>query len=96
MDVVLVSQDYPPFIYGGIGTFTHDLAEGLSRKGINVHVITGIPKSLKSIGDYAFQQSVENGVNVFRLPYPSFPPRQSVFQLWNYKKISKIIQSIRC
>ena len=94
MDVTLISQDYPPFIYGGIGTFSHDLAEALSRKGINVNVITGIPKSLKYKVDFAVQRTVENGVNVFRLPYPCVPPRHSVFQLWNFKKISKIIQNI--
>jgi glycosyltransferase involved in cell wall biosynthesis len=94
MEVALINNDYPPFIFGGIGTFTHELAIGLSRKGVKVHVITGYPEPINSIGSFGFQRNAEDGINILRLPYPSIPPRHTVFQLWNLKKIMKIIQGL--
>jgi glycosyltransferase involved in cell wall biosynthesis len=38
--ICLVSQEYPPEAYGGIGRFTHDMAAGLAEIGHEVHVIT--------------------------------------------------------
>lgn len=94
MEVVLINNDYPPFIFGGIGTFVHELAKGLSRKGIKVHVITGYHEPIRSFGSFGFQRYTEGEVDVFRFPYPSVPPRQTVFQVWNLKKIMKAIQNL--
>jgi len=94
MEVVLINNDYPPFIFGGIGTFMHELAKGLLRKGIKVHVITGYPEPINSLGSFGFKRSLEDDIDVQRLPYPSIPPRHTVFQLWNFKKIMKIIQNL--
>jgi glycosyltransferase involved in cell wall biosynthesis len=94
MEVALINSDYPPYIFGGIGTFTHELAKGLTRKGVKVHVITGYPEPINSFGSFKFQRSTEDGIDILRLPYPSIPPRHTVFQVWNLKKIIKIIQSL--
>ncbi|GIW86299.1 MAG: hypothetical protein KatS3mg108_0623 [Isosphaeraceae bacterium] len=37
--ICLVSQEYPPGNYGGIGRFTHDMAVGLAELGHEVHVV---------------------------------------------------------
>lgn len=94
MKVALINNDYPPYIFGGIGTFTHELAKGLSRKGVKVCVITGYPEPISTIGSFGFQRSVEDGIDVMRFPYPSIPPRQSIFQIWNFKKIVEIIRNL--
>ncbi|MCW4025663.1 MAG: glycosyltransferase family 4 protein [Candidatus Bathyarchaeota archaeon] len=94
MDIALITHDYPPIIFGGIGNFAFELAKGLSHRGVNVHVITGHPEDISSIGTTRFQRVMENAVDVIRLPYPSIPPRHTIFQAWNFKRISKIIQSL--
>jgi len=94
MEVVLINHDYPPFIFGGVGTFMHELAKGLSRKGVKVHVITGYHEPISSIGNFGFQRNTEGEIDVLRFSYPSIPPRHTVFQVWNLKKILKIIQSL--
>jgi glycogen synthase len=38
--ICLLSQDYPPRPYGGIGKWTSELAAGLAEEGTDVHVIT--------------------------------------------------------
>jgi glycosyltransferase involved in cell wall biosynthesis len=93
MEVIIIGHDYPPYLFGGIGTFVHDLAKGLSRRGVKVHVITGYNEPLRSTGNFGFQRSTDGKVDVLRFPYPSIPPNQTVFQLWNLKKMMKIIQN---
>lgn len=86
MHVVLLSHEYPPFIYGGVGTFVKNLAKGLHRKGVKITVISGYPVPL---GDANCIESKENnsGINVVRFPYFNIPPRQTIFQLLNLKKL---------
>ncbi|WP_167136721.1 glycosyltransferase [Diaminobutyricimonas sp. TR449] len=43
LNVVLLSQDYPPGTAGGVATFTRDLAKSLSSLGHDVHVVTRSP-----------------------------------------------------
>jgi predicted glycosyltransferase len=45
MRIVLLSHEYPPYIFGGIGTFMRNLARDLSRCGVEVTVISGYPAS---------------------------------------------------
>jgi len=94
MEIVLMNHDYPPYIFGGIGTFMQELAKGLSRKGVKVHVITGYNEPIHSIGNYGFQRTTEGEIDVLRFPYPSIPPRHTIFQIWNLKKIMMALQSL--
>ncbi|MGA2767340.1 MAG: glycosyltransferase family 4 protein [Candidatus Bathyarchaeia archaeon] len=94
MEVVLLNHDYPPFIFGGVGTFVHELAKGLSRNGVKVHVITGYNEDISSMGSFGFQRSTEDDIDVLRFSYPNIPPRHTVFQVWNIKKILKVIRDL--
>jgi len=92
MKVALINHDYPPHIFGGIGNFTFELAKGLSRQGVKVYVITGYSQSFLTLNKYNIKWTVEDGVEVFRFPLPSIPPRHTVFQVCNLKKILKTIK----
>lgn len=86
--MVLLTHEYPPFIFGGVGSFAKELAMGLTRLGANVTVVSGFPvldprkKSTKA---------VENGITVYRLPYPNIQPRHTMFQLTNLQRLASII-----
>lgn len=41
MRVAIITSDYPPYNFGGIGEFCKNLAEALARQGVDVVVITG-------------------------------------------------------
>jgi glycosyltransferase involved in cell wall biosynthesis len=94
MEVVLLNHDYPPYIFGGVGTFMHELAKGLAQKGLKVHVITGHNVPISSISHFCFQRKTEDSIDVQRFPYPNIIPRHTVFQVWNLKKISESIQNL--
>ena len=94
MEVVLINHDYPPYIFGGVGTFMHELAKGLVRKGVKVHVISGRNVPLSSLCHFRFERRTEDLVDVQRFPYPNIVPRHTVFQLWNLKNLAESIQRL--
>lgn len=60
LKVALLSFEYPPETgFGGIGTYTYNLALGLKTLGADVHVIAGAIKP-------KFQTSIEDGIPVTR------------------------------
>jgi glycosyltransferase involved in cell wall biosynthesis len=87
MHVVLLSHEYPPFLFGGIGTSTRDLAQGLSRKGVKITIISGYPVSFPAIKNDCVREQDENGISILRFSYPNIPPRHTIFQLANSKNI---------
>ncbi|MGL4421484.1 MAG: glycosyltransferase family 4 protein, partial [Gemmataceae bacterium] len=60
MTVVFISQEFPPENIGGVGRFTHELAEGMAAAGHEIHVVT--KTSLHPRVD------LEQGVWVHRIP----------------------------
>lgn len=84
MKVALISHEFPPFIFGGIGSHCYNLACSLSKKGINTTVFTGKSKKITI-------EKLNNTLHVIRLPYFNFPPRVLWFQLQNYKVLSKLL-----
>jgi len=75
--VLILSHEYPPYLFGGVGVFTKGLAEHLSRQGYRIYVIAG--RSSKGFG-------VEKGIslNVLRVYFPDVPIRS----IW-YSVLSK-------
>jgi len=94
MHVALLSHEYPPFIYGGIGTFVQNLAQGLSKKGVKTTVVSGYPVPSKQFSRITLEEEKNAGVKVLRFPYLNIPPRHTFFQLFNLSKIRETIQSI--
>jgi hypothetical protein len=63
--VCLISREYPPETsWGGIGTYTHRLARGLTAAGVTVHVVC---QGLVADRDYE-----DEGVYVHRVSHKSF------------------------
>ena len=71
MKILYICNEYPPYIHGGIGSFTRDIAEGLSSNGQDVTVW-----GLYSTAETLIKETL-NGVNVYRNPYK---PIKSRFQ----------------
>jgi glycogen synthase len=87
MHVVLLSHEYPPFVFGGIGSFVESLALGLSKLGVKVTVMTGRPTFSPSINSVDFISFEKTQVELARFKYPDFPPRHVSFQLFNMKRL---------
>jgi len=82
MRVAIITHEFPPFIFGGIGVFTQNLAEALTKQGLDVLVIAGSPDKLP-------KRKIMGGMEVVSVPRGSFPPRHLWFQLRNIDTIRR-------
>jgi glycogen(starch) synthase len=70
--VLILSWEYPPVMYGGLGRHVHALAEALARAGHDITVVT------QHAPDAAYDEIV-NGVRVVRAPTdPPLVPRDDL------------------
>jgi glycosyltransferase involved in cell wall biosynthesis len=94
MRVVLLSHEYPPFLFGGVGTFVKDLAHGLEQLGLEVTVISGRPVPWKMVRQSNFDRNEDN-ITTIRLTYPNLVPRHITFQMFNIVKLNRILKSLK-
>jgi len=94
MRIVLLSHEYPPFLFGGVGIFVKDLAHGLANLGLDVTVISGVPVPWKNRPS-SVTENDEDKIKVIRFQYPNLIPRHIVFQVFNNAKLKKMLKSIK-
>lgn len=80
--VALVSHEYPPYYFGGIGSYTYDLSRFLSRKNVPTTVFCGRSRKL-------VEEQVDGYLKVVRLPFFDIPSRAYWFQLQNHSLLRK-------
>lgn len=90
MHVVILSQEYPPCVFGGIGSFVENLALGLSKLGVKVTVMAGRPTNSPMLKEVDFSISEKTQVELARFRYPGIPPRSVSFQLFNMKRLHDV------
>jgi len=84
--VLLISHEYPPYVFGGIATYVKELAEGLSQcKDIHVTVVAGRCDR----HDIYYEREKEN-LTIVRLWFPNKPIRPLWFQFFGKKIILKL------
>jgi glycosyltransferase involved in cell wall biosynthesis len=76
LKIALVSGEYPPSSLGGVSTVCYDLAQGLSKNGVDTTVFCGKADKITS-------EKVNNHLEVVRMPIIRAPPRHLWFPLQN-------------
>ena len=67
MKICLVSKEYPPETgFGGIGTYTYELAHGLTQLGHEVHVIS------KAVGEEMKYKDILVHIHRIKAEIPSW------------------------
>jgi glycosyltransferase involved in cell wall biosynthesis len=80
LKVALISEEYPPYSFGGVGTFAYNLAGSLAKKEISTTVFC--------VGSRTFtKEHVNDFLEIVRLPCLNFPPRYLWFQGQNFSRI---------
>jgi len=69
--LVLLSHEYPPYVFGGAATFSKQVAEWLSERGWRVIAIVG----RVGVHERISISKVSDGLTVVRLYFPEIPPR---------------------
>lgn len=73
MRLLILTHDYPPQMFGGIGTFANNLANALSKKGISVVVVGGCPARSLKTGVVPARTMVNKNLEVIRVPKARLP-----------------------
>ncbi|MBN2432140.1 MAG: glycosyltransferase family 4 protein [Acidobacteria bacterium] len=77
LHICLISEEYPPDTgWGGIGTYTYNLARGLVQQGQRVQVVAGCLKSAAT--------AEEEGVRVHRIGFaaPKQPVKRLIYRIF--------------
>ena len=75
LKICIVSREYPPHtLWGGIGTFTYNLAHGLKNVGHDVDVL--------AFTLWEEEHAEDNGIHVHRISSPKVPFKQKTY--WDY------------
>jgi len=85
--LMLITHEYPPYIFGGIAIYSHQLAEWLSTRGWTVYVITGRAGLRERV---TIQR--RGRIVVIRIYFPNIPPRWAFYAKFAEKHIAKLIQ----
>ena len=83
MKIAILTAEYPPYISGGVGTFSYELTKKLAELGHEVIVVT---RSIRA------GRRGDDGVRTFYLFSPNVPPRDVVYSLTRMRAIYNIIR----
>jgi len=84
--VALISEEFPPYMFGGIGSVCHDLAYSLAQRKVQTTVLCGRSRrvAVEKTNDY---------LRVVRVPFLDFPPRFLWFQLQNMRRSLRFLSN---
>lgn len=80
--IVILSHEYPPYVFGGTSYYVRELAEHLALRGFIVYVVAGRSNQL--------HVELRNGVRIIRLNFPDVPLRSFWYSLKSKNIISKL------
>lgn len=86
LKVALISSEFPPLTFGGVGSVCQNLAYTLSKNKIHTTVLCRGSRKIitEKLNDY---------LEIIRLPCLDFPPRSLWFQLQNFHRFSKLLMN---
>ena len=82
MNILIISTEYPPYLFGGGGTFAHTLATSLASKGHRVIVVSRGPETRHEEGE---------GVRILRVRSPEIKPRHFWFQVRSAPIVKRLL-----
>jgi glycosyltransferase involved in cell wall biosynthesis len=85
--LMLVTHEYPPYVFGGVAIYSHQLAEWLSTRGWTVYIITGRAGLREGV-----TVRRRGRIVVIRIYFPDIPPRWVFYAKFAERHIAKLIQ----
>jgi glycosyltransferase involved in cell wall biosynthesis len=86
---VLLSHEYPPYIFGGVATYTKQLAEWLSNNGWRVFVIAGKASIVEKIKI----EKHSDKLTIIKVYFPEIPPRWLFYALPAKNILRRLLKS---
>ena len=90
--ILIVSHEFPPHVFGGIGIFCYNLANALAKRGIRVTVMAGCPSDAIKARLIELTET-SNNLEIIRVPRINFPPSHFWYQMMNINAVSELISN---
>jgi glycosyltransferase involved in cell wall biosynthesis len=90
-DIIILSHEYPPYVFGGVATYTKNVAELLAQKGWKVLVIAG----KASLTERVICRETNNNLSICRIYFPEIPPRWFLYSLIVREYLRKLLEKIK-
>lgn len=84
MNIMMLGPDYPPFVYGGVGTHIHTLSEELSKRG---HRILVVCLGIKKILSNSFEVKNVNNISILEFQNDNIQYIELINESWDYRVI---------
>jgi glycosyltransferase involved in cell wall biosynthesis len=90
-DIIILSHEYPPYVFGGVATYIKNVAELLAQKGWRVLVIAG----KASLTERIICREINNSLRICRIYFPEIPPRWFLYSLIIREYLRKLIEKMK-
>jgi glycosyltransferase involved in cell wall biosynthesis len=91
IDIIILTHEYPPYIFGGVATYNKNVAEWLAQKGWRVLVISG--KS--SLTEKIICRETNSNLSVCRIYLPEVPPRWFIYGLIIHEYLKNLLKKVK-
>jgi glycosyltransferase involved in cell wall biosynthesis len=85
--VILLSHEYPPYVFGGVAMYSKQVAEWLSNNGWKVFVVSGKADVSKRVNI----ERVGNKLTIIRVYFPEIPPRWLLYAMVVRNYLEKLL-----
>jgi glycogen(starch) synthase len=86
MKILIITHEFPPYFFGGHGTYALDLSSALVAKGVDVVVVCG--------RSHAPIWETKGKLAVLRVNFPELPPRNLWFALANSDQTCRLARKV--
>ena len=85
--IILLSHEYPPYVFGGVATYSKQVAEWFASNGWKVYVLAGKTS-------FANRISIERkseALTIIRVYFPEIPPRWVYYSILTKEVLERIL-----
>jgi glycosyltransferase involved in cell wall biosynthesis len=91
-DIIILSHEYPPYVFGGVATYIKNMAEWLAQNGWKVLVISGKASLTERI---ICKERIKGNLSICRIYFPEMPPRWFTYSLIVHEHLKKFLEKMK-
>jgi glycosyltransferase involved in cell wall biosynthesis len=92
IDIIILTHEYPPYVFGGVATYIKNVAEWLAQKGWKVLVISGKASLIEKI---ICKKRINSNLSICRIYFPEMPPRWFIYSLIVHEYLKKFLEKTK-
>jgi len=94
LNVLILSHEFPPYVFGGLGTYVYDISRALIENNVNVFVLTASYSKCKESKE-VWKEDIVKKVPVLRIQLENYPFKDLRFGLAVRRILTKIMKEYK-